>query len=59
MNVAPDVADIGHDPDALDAFYRAHIEQVERFVARRVISPQDAADLTSNVFIEAIESCHR
>jgi RNA polymerase sigma factor (sigma-70 family) len=59
MNVASDVADIGHDPDALDAFYRAHIELVERFIARRVTSPQDAADLTADVFIEAIESCHR
>jgi RNA polymerase sigma factor (sigma-70 family) len=59
MNVAPVVADIGHDSNALDAFYRAHIEQVERFVARRVTSPQDAADLTADVFIAAIESCHR
>lgn len=59
MNVAPGVADIGRDPDALDTFYRAHIEQVERFVARRVTSPQDAADLTADVFLEAIESCHR
>jgi RNA polymerase sigma factor (sigma-70 family) len=59
MNAASIVACIGHDPDALDAFYRAHIEMVERFVARRVTSPQDAADLTADVFIEAIESCHR
>jgi hypothetical protein len=35
MNAASIVACIGHDPDALDAFYRAHIELVERFVARR------------------------
>jgi RNA polymerase sigma factor (sigma-70 family) len=59
MNIASGVSDIGHDPDALDAFYREHIEQVERFIARRVTSPQDAADLTADVFLEAIESCHR
>jgi DNA-directed RNA polymerase specialized sigma24 family protein len=59
MNAAWDIADIGHDPQALEAFYRTYIEQVERFVARRVTSPQDAADLTADVFLEAIESCHR
>ncbi len=53
------VGDIGHDPDALEAFYRAHLELVQRFVARRVTSPQDAADLTADVFVAAIESCDR
>lgn len=59
MSIAPVVADIGHDPDALEAFYREHLEQVQRFVARRVTSPHDAADLTADVFLEAIRSCHR
>lgn len=59
MSLAWGVADISHDPDALDAFYREHIEQVERFVARRVTNPQDAADLTADVFLDAIESCDR
>ena len=59
MSEIPVVADIGHDPDALEAFYRAHLEQVQRFIARRVTSPHDAADLTADVFLEAIRSCHR
>jgi RNA polymerase sigma factor (sigma-70 family) len=50
---------IGHDPDALEAFYREHLEAVQRFVARRVASPHDAADLTADVFLAAIRSCDR
>lgn len=30
------MARIGHDPDALEAFYREYVEEIERFVARRV-----------------------
>ncbi len=30
------LARIGRDPDEFDAFYREHIEAVQRFVARRV-----------------------
>ena len=47
---------IGTDPDALEAFYREHVEAVQRFVARRVSDPHLAADLTADVFLEAIES---
>lgn len=53
------VADIGHDPDALEAFYRQHLEQVQQFVARRTADPETAADLTADVFLAAIESSHR
>jgi RNA polymerase sigma factor (sigma-70 family) len=47
------------DPDALETFYREHIDAVQRFVARRVTSPELAADLTADVFVAAIESADR
>jgi RNA polymerase sigma-70 factor (ECF subfamily) len=47
---------IGTDPDALEAFYREHVEAVQRFVARRVSDPHLAADLTADVFLAAIDS---
>lgn len=53
------VADIGHDPDALEVFYRQHLEQVRGFIARRTADPETAADLTADVFLAAIDSSHR
>jgi RNA polymerase sigma-70 factor, ECF subfamily len=53
-----DLARIARDPDAFEAFYRAHIEAVQRFVARRVADPYLAADLTAEVFLAAIRSAH-
>ncbi|NYG56705.1 RNA polymerase sigma factor [Nocardioides perillae] len=50
------VRPIGRDPDAFEAFYREHLEAVQRFVARRVSSVHDAADLTAEVFVAAIEA---
>jgi RNA polymerase sigma factor (sigma-70 family) len=47
---------IGHDPAAFEAFYRAHVEAVQRFVARRVDSPSLAADLTAEIFLAVIAS---
>src|SRR3954454_2422966 len=47
---------IAHDPAALEAFYRAEVEAVQRFVARRVADPQLAADLTAEVFLAAVDS---
>lgn len=58
MKPVADVAAIGRDPDAMEAFYREHIEAVQRFVARRVGSPEDAADLTAEVFLAAIRASH-
>jgi RNA polymerase sigma factor (sigma-70 family) len=52
------VADIGRDPDVFEAFYRRHVEAVERFVARRVEDPFLAADLTADVFLAAIDTSH-
>lgn len=56
MKPVEGVAAIGRDPDALEAFYRQHIEAVQRFVARRVDSHEDAADLTADVFLAAIHA---
>ena len=56
MKSVEGVAAIGRDPDALEAFYREHIEAVQRFVARRVDTPEDAADLTAEVFLAAIHA---
>lgn len=53
-----DVARIARDPDVFEAFYRAHIEAVQRFVARRVGDPYLVADLTAEVFLAAIRSAH-
>jgi RNA polymerase sigma factor (sigma-70 family) len=47
------------DPDALETFYEEHFDAVQRFVARRVGSPELAADLTADVFVAAIESAGR
>ena len=58
MKPVDGVAAIGRDPDALEAFYREHVEAVERFVARRVDTPEDAADLTAEVFLAAMHASH-
>lgn len=54
-----DVRRIASDPDALEAFYREHIEAVQRFVARRVADPHLAADLTADIFLAAIGAAKR
>lgn len=51
-----DVAKIGHDPDALEKFYLAHVEDIEQFVVRRVADPYLAADLTADIFMAAMEA---
>jgi RNA polymerase sigma factor (sigma-70 family) len=51
-------ARIAKDPDAFEAFYREHVEAVQRFIARRVHDPYLAADLTADVFLAAIDSAH-
>jgi RNA polymerase sigma-70 factor (ECF subfamily) len=52
----PRVRSIGTDPVAFTQFYRAHVDEVTRFVARRVADPQLAADLTAEVFLAVIEA---
>jgi RNA polymerase sigma-70 factor (ECF subfamily) len=49
-------ADIARDPDAFEAFYREHVDALQRFIARRVATPEAAADLTADVFLAAIEA---
>jgi RNA polymerase sigma factor (sigma-70 family) len=50
------VRSIGTDPAAFTEFYRAHVDEVTRFVARRVADPQLAADLTAEVFLAVIDA---
>lgn len=45
----------GSDPNLFEAFYREHLEEVQRFVARRVDDPHIAADLTADIFVAVIE----
>jgi RNA polymerase sigma factor (sigma-70 family) len=52
----PPVRSIGTDPAAFTEFYRAHVDEVARFVTRRVADPQLAADLTADVFLAVIEA---
>jgi len=50
---------IGTDPDLFELFYREHVEDLQRFVARRVGERERAADLTAEIFLAAVESAHR
>jgi len=50
---------IGTDPELFEAFYREQVEDLERFVARRVGDRERAADLTAEIFLAAIESADR
>jgi RNA polymerase sigma factor (sigma-70 family) len=56
---ADPTASIGHDPQAFESFYRAYVDDVLRFIARRVNDPHLAADLTADVFLAAIEAAPR
>ena len=42
------------DPDAVEAFYRRHVDTVMRFAVRRCATPEDVADLVSITFLEVI-----
>lgn len=53
---ATDPSAIGLDPEAFEVFYRRHVEEVHRFIARRVGDPHTAADLTADVFMAVIEA---
>lgn len=50
------VARIGEDPDAFEAFYREHVQAVLRYATRRSRDPYAAADLTADVFLAAISA---
>jgi RNA polymerase sigma factor (sigma-70 family) len=55
----PPVRSIGTDPAAFTQFYRAHVDEVTRFVVRRVADPHLAADLTAEVFLAVIDAAPR
>ncbi|WP_433255343.1 RNA polymerase sigma factor [Streptosporangium sp. CA-135522] len=44
------------DPEAFEVFYRRHAERVSRFVARRMTDPHTVDDLTTEVFLAAIDT---
>ncbi|RFS82263.1 sigma-70 family RNA polymerase sigma factor [Actinomadura spongiicola] len=54
-----DVTAIGRDPAALEVFYRRHVADVTRFVARRISDPHTVDDLTTEVFLAAIDAAER
>lgn len=56
---ADELPRIGVDPVLFDTFYNEHLENLQRFVARRVGDPERAADLTADIFLAAIDSAHR
>ncbi|MFE9107516.1 RNA polymerase sigma factor [Actinomadura geliboluensis] len=54
-----DVSAIGRDRAALEVFYRRHVADVTRFVARRISDPHTVDDLTTEVFLAAIDTAER
>jgi RNA polymerase sigma-70 factor (ECF subfamily) len=59
LRAEPPLRSIGTDPAAFTQFYRAHVEEVTRFVARRVAEPHLVADLTAEVFVAVIDAAPR
>jgi RNA polymerase sigma-70 factor (ECF subfamily) len=52
------MARVAQSPEAFEEFYRGHVRDVSRFIARRVDDPHLVADLTADVFLAVIESAH-
>jgi RNA polymerase sigma-70 factor (ECF subfamily) len=52
------LAEIATNPEALEVFYRRHVDAISRFMARRTDDPHVVADLVSDVFIAAMDSAH-
>ena len=55
----PPLRSIGTDPAAFTQFYRTHVDEVTRFVARRVADPHLVADLTAEVLVAVIDAAPR
>ena len=59
MTESYDISDLieraRHDPDAFAALYRRYLTPVYRYLLIRLGNPQDAEDITSKVFTEALE----
>jgi RNA polymerase sigma-70 factor, ECF subfamily len=49
----------GRDPAVFEQFYRRHVAEVGRFIARRVDDPYTAADLTAEVFVQVIDAAEK
>jgi RNA polymerase sigma-70 factor, ECF subfamily len=54
-NLYDPLSRIASDQDALEAFYRDHVDAVQRFVTRRIDDAHLVADLTAEVFLAAID----
>ncbi|MGN9812099.1 RNA polymerase sigma factor [Micromonospora sp. BQ11] len=54
-----DLSRIATDPVAFRAYYRAHVEAVQNYLARRVRDPERVADLTADVFLAVITAAPR
>ncbi|WP_308250354.1 RNA polymerase sigma factor [Sphaerisporangium fuscum] len=52
------LASIADDPEAFEAFYRRHVDEVTRFLARRAGDPHTVADLVAEVFLAVLDSAH-
>jgi RNA polymerase sigma-70 factor (ECF subfamily) len=48
-----------HDPEAFGPLYRRHLPGVYRYLAARAASPEEAADLTQQVFLHAFRALGR
>lgn len=44
------------DPQALEAFYRRHVDRVRRFATRRCARPEDVADAVSGTFLAVLDA---
>lgn len=53
------IADASTDPDAFGALYDMHVEQIYRFIYRRVHAHEIAEDITSDVFFKALKAMPR
>jgi len=56
MGTTSDIAAIGTQHADFQAFYREHLPFVRLYLARRVKDPFVVADLTADVFLQAIQS---
>lgn len=54
-----DVRRIDSDPEALERFYRALVDEVIAYLARRVSDPHDVADLVAETFLQAMSAARR
>jgi RNA polymerase sigma-70 factor (ECF subfamily) len=51
-----DTVRIGEDVAALERFYRAHFDELVRYLTGRVPDPHDVADLVADTFLTAVRS---